>query len=138
MFWVSSVYMPGLIDVGELALVDEGGRLAFADGELGAHLDFVVVAREAIGQDSLCAGSVHSMMSMNSPRSLSHRLHGSHNLFVFMNLRQYNISKRTVPCTLRETRCNRDITLIAFPQRRYISCPVSRPYATGLAEKDIA
>ena len=38
----------GLEDVGDLALVHEDGRLAFAHGELGAVLDLVVVALEPV------------------------------------------------------------------------------------------
>jgi hypothetical protein len=40
----------GLVDVGELALVDEGGHLALAHDELRAVLDLVLVALEAVGE----------------------------------------------------------------------------------------
>ena len=43
--------MPGRKTSASLALVDEDGGLALADGELGPHLDLVVVAREAVGED---------------------------------------------------------------------------------------
>ena len=42
--------MPGSKDVGDLALVDEDGRLALAHGQLGAVFDLVAMALEAVDQ----------------------------------------------------------------------------------------
>jgi hypothetical protein len=40
-------------DIGDSALVDEDGQLGIANGELAAVLDFHVLHRVAIGQDSV-------------------------------------------------------------------------------------
>ena len=55
MLLVSSVYMPGILTSASCPSLTNAGRLPLADDELGAVLDLVLVAREAVRQDLVLA-----------------------------------------------------------------------------------